>query len=226
MAAAAARTSIDNFDYRSAAAGAGGGAATGGAAVDDDEYSVPQQQQQQQQQRSVIANRRQQQQHLSPLLRRSPLAVAVSSTRAAAAAGMRRRALGNGGLRPGMPVSLSANDSGAADGGNGTGNGGGGGGNNGGRGGAGGLFNGLGAIVRDLRAGFGGDRLIVLPAEQLPPGLEGDPFPHQEDLRVVKLAAFEGELWKTLEADLLFVVGTLLSNKAREKAQVGVGKLL
>ena len=37
---------------------------------------------------------------------------------------------------------------------------------------------------------------------------------------MVKLAAFEDELWKTLEADLLFVVGTLLSNKAREKAQV------
>lgn len=58
--------------------------------------------------------------------------------------------------------------------------------------------------------------LVLLPL------LQGDLFPHhpEGDLRVVKLAAFEGELWKTLEADLLFVVGTLLSNKAREKAQV------
>jgi len=63
-------------------------------------------------------------------------------------------------------VSLSATGDG-----NGGANGGGGAAGNNGNGG--GLFGGLGAIVRDLRAGFGGDRLIVLPAEQLPPGLEG-----------------------------------------------------
>ena len=40
-----------------------------------------------------------------------------------------------------------------------------------------------------------------------------------QDLRIVRLEAFEKELWTTLQADLLFVIGTLLANKAREKTQ-------
>ena len=62
------------------------------------------------------------------------------------------------------------------------------------------------------------DMLVVLPGNQLPAGLEGRALPHappDHDLRVVRLAAFERELWTTLQADLLFVLGTLLANKAR-----------
>lgn len=84
-------------------------------------------------------------------------------------------------------MNLSANGDGNG-GANGGGGGAGGGGNNGNNGG-GGLFGGLGAIVRDLRAGFGGDRLIVLPAEQLPPGLEGVSWIHDVPPGVCKCTA-------------------------------------
>ena len=40
-----------------------------------------------------------------------------------------------------------------------------------------------------------------------------------QGLMAVNLEAFERELWATLQADLLFVVATLLGNKAREKTQ-------
>ena len=45
------------------------------------------------------------------------------------------------------------------------------------------------------------------------------PVGHGGDLQAVNLEAFERELWATLQADLLFVVATLLGNKAREKTQ-------
>ena len=70
--------------------------------------------------------------------------------------------------------------------------------------------------------------MVVMPSDQLPPGLEGTPMhthfagmgdDAEPDLRIVRLEEFERNLWTTLQADLLFVIGTLLSNKARDKTQ-------
>mmetsp|Transcript_35490 Transcript_35490/g.47914 ORF Transcript_35490/g.47914 Transcript_35490/m.47914 type:complete len:926 (-) Transcript_35490:162-2939(-) len=66
------------------------------------------------------------------------------------------------------------------------------------------------------------ETMIVLPSDQVPPGLSAAPLPNihgPHDYQLVKLEAFERELWATLQADLLFVLATLLGNKAREKTQ-------
>uniref|UniRef100_A0A7S2WD35 Uncharacterized protein n=2 Tax=Rhizochromulina marina TaxID=1034831 RepID=A0A7S2WD35_9STRA len=64
----------------------------------------------------------------------------------------------------------------------------------------------------------GRDTMIVLPADQVPPSLSAAPIGNGE-LVILRLSAFERELWTTLQADLLFVLATLLGNKARDQTQ-------
>ena len=63
------------------------------------------------------------------------------------------------------------------------------------------------------RTSYSSEVMVVLPQDQVPPGIQAMPVGHvDQGLMAVNLEAFERELWATLQADLLFVVATLLGN--------------
>ena len=70
------------------------------------------------------------------------------------------------------------------------------------------------------------DRPVLVTREQLPPGLERTPISlpahlhnHGGEMFVVRLSEFSSLAWKTLKADLLFVIWELMGGKTRLQTQ-------